>query len=365
MSVTTNAQRFSTPSVVNQSLRVWVAAPTKTVAGNDHNGFYQAEIPDSQLSEWGVDDPKSELSALYKGDATNFTVTETDSGARIRLDNISYSAGFAEVKANPSESTSDTTTTTATTPERTVATVTEDSSGAASVTVDNVELRDPVVAPLDGVGTDAMTVEEVTATFDMGTNVDNEIRVRATDEPPATVPAVTGDARSYLTVEVEGNLADRVSRGTFSFSLDADVAPSDPGAVTVYRYHDGGWQRVTTRHLGGTRFEAVAPGYSTFAVVVADRQSTPDRTATPTPEPVTTTEPPTTAEPVSTAEPPTTSKPEAATAARTTPTSGPTTTAPTAADREGTPTAGAGSPGFGVVAVLAALLAVLALARRD
>lgn len=42
MSVTTNAQRFSTPSVVNQSLRLWLAAPTKTVAGEDHSGFYKA-----------------------------------------------------------------------------------------------------------------------------------------------------------------------------------------------------------------------------------------------------------------------------------------------------------------------------------
>lgn len=367
MSVTTNAQRFSTPSVVNQSLRVWVAAPTKTVAGNDHNGFYQAEIPDSQLSEWGVDDPESELNALYKGDATNFTVTETDSGARIRLDNISYSAGFAEIEANPSDSTSSTTTTTATTPERTVGTVTESSSGTASVTVDNVELDDPLVVPLSGVGTDAMTVEEVTATFDMGTNVDNEMRVRATDAPPATVPAIAGDVRSYLTVEVEGNLADRVSRGSFTFSLDADVASNDPGAVTAYRYHDDEWQRVTTRHLGGTRFEVVSPGYSTFAVVVTDRQSTPDRTATPTPEPVTTAEPPTTSEPVSTTEPSTTSgsEPAATTAAEPTPTSGPATAAPTTAERETTPTAGAGSPGFGVVAVLAAVLALLALGRRN
>lgn len=101
MSVTTNAQTFSIPSIENDTLRVWVAAPSLTVDGLDHSGFYQAEIPQSQLDTWGVTDPETELNALYKGDSANFTVTDTADGARIRIDNITYSAGYVEIQANP------------------------------------------------------------------------------------------------------------------------------------------------------------------------------------------------------------------------------------------------------------------------
>ncbi|WP_311173112.1 choice-of-anchor D domain-containing protein [Halobellus ordinarius] len=99
ISTTTNAQRFSTPRVKNDSLRVWIAAPGRTVDGADHTGFYQATIPDAQLQEWNVTNPKTQLNALYKGSNTNFTVTETSDGARIRVENISYSAGYVEVEA--------------------------------------------------------------------------------------------------------------------------------------------------------------------------------------------------------------------------------------------------------------------------
>jgi protocatechuate 3,4-dioxygenase beta subunit len=98
ISVTTNAQRFSTPRLVDGSLRVWVAAPSTTVEGQTHTGFYQATIPDAQLDEWGVDDPESELLTRYKGADVDATVTETTDGARIRIDGIGYSAGFVEVE---------------------------------------------------------------------------------------------------------------------------------------------------------------------------------------------------------------------------------------------------------------------------
>jgi PGF-CTERM protein len=101
MSVTTNAQAFSAPVVRDDSLRIWIAGPSKTVAGGEHTGFYQATIPDAQLDAWNVDDPQSELNALFKGRDRAFTVTETADGARIRLDDISYSAGYVEVNANP------------------------------------------------------------------------------------------------------------------------------------------------------------------------------------------------------------------------------------------------------------------------
>lgn len=103
MSVTTNAQTFSIPTVKNDSLRIWIAGPHATVEGEDHTGFYQATIPDAQLDAWGVDDPETELNALYKGSSHDFTVTETANGARIRLENISYSAGYVQIEPEQTE----------------------------------------------------------------------------------------------------------------------------------------------------------------------------------------------------------------------------------------------------------------------
>jgi len=365
ISVTTNAQRFSTPTVVNQSLRVWVAAPTKTVAGDEHNGFYQAEIPNSQLDEWGIDDPESELNALYKGDPANFTVTETDTGARIRLDNISYSAGFAEIEADPAAGNgggggSDA-------PEQTVATVAQPAAsggadGATVVTIDNVEVGDPVDVDVDDVGTDDASVDEVTASFDMGTSLDNEMSVEAREVSPASVPTYAdGDVAAYLTVEIDGNLADSVNRGSFTFELTGEMMPEDPADVTVRRYHDGEWQTVRTRHLGGTQFEAVTPGYSTFAIVASGDETqadTPTLTATATPTPTFT--------PTATATPTATSVATATQTAdrATTPTA--TTTAGVETgetERTGTPT-GASGPGFGIAVALIGLVIVALAARR-
>lgn len=98
MTVTTNAQTFAPPKVVNGTLKVWVAGPHRTVDGNTHSGFYEATIPDAQLSEWGVDpaNAKQELQVLYQGSDQNFQVTDLADGVRIKL-NIHYSAGSVEV----------------------------------------------------------------------------------------------------------------------------------------------------------------------------------------------------------------------------------------------------------------------------
>ncbi|MFB6361248.1 MAG: carboxypeptidase-like regulatory domain-containing protein, partial [Halobacteriales archaeon] len=107
MSITTNAQMFAAPRVVNNSLKIWVAGPSTTVDGLQHTGFYQAEIPEAQLNKWNVSQPEKELAALYKGSATNFTVTNTSDGARIRLENITYSAGTVEVSPDTIAPTAD------------------------------------------------------------------------------------------------------------------------------------------------------------------------------------------------------------------------------------------------------------------
>ena len=96
MTISTNAQTFSKPQLTDQGLKVYVAGPHVTTYGAEHDGFYDAFIPDDQLAAWGVDDPSTDLNALYKGDSSNFEVEETDDGAWIRLD-ISYSDGTVEI----------------------------------------------------------------------------------------------------------------------------------------------------------------------------------------------------------------------------------------------------------------------------
>ena len=97
MTIATNAQTFSRPQITDQGLKVYVAGPHLTTYGAEHDGFYDAFIPNAQLDSWGVDDPSADLNALYKGDSSNFQVEETDDGAWIRLD-ISYSDGTVEIE---------------------------------------------------------------------------------------------------------------------------------------------------------------------------------------------------------------------------------------------------------------------------
>jgi PGF-CTERM protein len=63
-----------------------------------------------------------------------------------------------------------------------------------------------------------------------------------------------------------------------------DELGASPDAVQLYRYHDGAWRAVETRHAGGTTFVGVTPGFSVFAVGVQSPDAgTQTPTATPTP----------------------------------------------------------------------------------
>ncbi|WP_161605586.1 carboxypeptidase regulatory-like domain-containing protein [Natrialba chahannaoensis] len=96
MTITTNAQTFSRPEMTDDSLEIYVGAPQRTVQGDQHDGFYEAFIPNDLLDEWDVDDPADDLDALWKGESSAFTVTETNDGAWIEID-ITYSAGTLSV----------------------------------------------------------------------------------------------------------------------------------------------------------------------------------------------------------------------------------------------------------------------------
>jgi hypothetical protein len=155
---------------------------------------------------------------------------------------------------------------------------------------------------------------------------------------------------AYVTVEVEGNLADRVERGSFLVRFEGD----GPDSVTAERYEDGDWQSVTTRRLNESAVRVVTSGYSTFAISTESE-------ATPTPTPTTT--PTTTATPTATPTPAPTSTPTPST------TAAPATTEPETQPPETaapTSTTGAGSPGFTTaLAALALLIVALLLVRRS
>ncbi|MBB6647280.1 carboxypeptidase regulatory-like domain-containing protein [Halobellus ruber] len=330
-SVTTNAQRFSAPSVRNQTLRIWVGAPSKTVEGADHDGFYQATIPDSQLNEWGVDDPESELQTFYKGSQADFTVEETGNGARVVLDNISYSAGFVEVEANPTSDSGNGGGGSDSGPADTSATASV-AGDRVQLAVDNVRAGTPV--SVDVPGSSAMEQSGVrmqSVELRLRFSGDTSLDIATSATPSQPTPAGTTALFAY---EVSTNLADAdIDRATVRVTVDSDRV-ADPEAVRALRRSGDGWDPVTTNLRGTTNDEYVytieTTEFSEFALVAetgSDATDTATATAEPTPTPTA----------------------EATPTAKSSPT--PTTTSTT-------------QPGFGVVVAVAALLSSAVLARR-
>jgi PGF-pre-PGF domain-containing protein/PGF-CTERM protein len=110
------------------------------------------------------------------------------------------------------------------------------------------------------------------------TSPENAIAVQVTveqaatpagDTPPTDRPATT---LSYTRVTVE-NLenASRTS-GELQFTVAADRLDSldaTPDDVQMYRYHDGAWTAIETSHVEADQYRATTPGFSWFAVGIA------------------------------------------------------------------------------------------------
>ncbi len=304
VSVTTNAQRYSTPTVVNDTLRVWVAGPSRTVSGADHTGFYQATIPDTQLDAWGVTNPESDLQALYKGSSRDFEVTETPGGARIELTNIDYSAGFVDIGAD---------------------------TGATDGPTGDVEVTDVSLAPTT-VETGEPVVVNATVENTRGSTAAKTLRLRANHVPV--------DRRTvYVSADT-----------TNTYQLSYTPSRTGEFDVTVNRF-DAGTLAVT------------APAAETDAPETPAPTPTPTPTpaqSTPTPTPAAETDVPETPAPTPTpaAE---TDVPETPDRAQTAaPTAAAVDTAASDSRRDG-------SRGLGVVAVAAATASLLAVVawRRD
>lgn len=365
MSVTTNAQTFSIPSVRNDSLRVWVAAPSLTTEGDDHSGFYQADIPQAQLDDWGVSDPESDLNVRYKNSPAEATITDMDDGARIRIDNISYSAGFAEIEADPTDGGDDgggdggTSTGGGgggggglTDPDSPEVTTTQTDDGTEA-TIEAVAPDATVSVDVEGASTDAVSVTGASATFKKGTNTESTMSISASASPPSDTPSppAADTVVGYVTVDVDGSLADDVSEGRFT--LDVSGSDIDPATVTAHRYDGSEWNEVETDPVDETTVEVISSdGYSPFAIGASESAEPDEPTATPTA--------------VETETPTATATPSDEETAEATPTAAvdAETPEPTATATP-TPTPGASGPGFGVLIALVAILAVLARVRLE
>ncbi|MFB6223138.1 MAG: PKD domain-containing protein [Haloarcula sp.] len=108
------------------------------------------------------------------------------------------------------------------------------------------------------------------------------LNVSSHDQNPGTTPSPTetevgSDPVGY--VQVDHSVPDeRIGNVTFNFAVSTQTLEErglDPDEVSLYRYHDGSWQQLSTTHLetadGNATFEAVSPGLSTFAVGATER----------------------------------------------------------------------------------------------
>jgi len=351
------------------SLEPDTSAPTaatgskKSITAGDSVTFDASGSSDNrQISkyEWDVDGDstyeKTGASPSHTYDSSgDYTVTLRVTDGNGNTDTATVAVSVSAPSASGSSTGSSTFE-----PDVSAPTKTADGTSATISTVSTVEPT--VTVPTDGEQTGALSVSEVSATFDDSSVSDNTMTVSATAGPPSSVPSAAGDVVvGYLTVTIDGDLSDDVDSGSFTFSLDeTELATmgADPSSVAVVHYDGSEWEAVETTHLGNGTYEVTTPGFSTFAVTADGQQETtatptataaPDPTATATPEPTAT----------ATAAPDPTPTATAADAA------GPTATATESVGAADTPTPGANGPGFGVVAAVVALLAAALIGRRQ
>ncbi|APE95688.1 GLUG motif-containing protein [Halodesulfurarchaeum formicicum] len=205
--------------------------------------------------------------------------------------------------------------------------------GRLQVTINEYAIGDTLSVTTENVETGSLTVEQVDVSFDMGTNSPNEMTVQAGTEPPSGVPKYTdADQTDYVSVDVDGNLKDRVSGGSIMVRVAPDRMPDDPSAVEIYHAKEETWDLTERTYLGDRRYKIHTSSFSTFVVVVKDAtKATTTATTTPT------------------------------TTETVTPTSTQTVTPTTTETMTTTETS---TPGFGTIVSLVSLLGAVLLARR-
>lgn len=342
MTVSTDAQRFRQPRYVPgdadtpPKLEVRVAGPHLTTDGEINQGHYDAFLPNSLLEAWDVSDP-SQLTVEYTGeDDVEYTVEEVDGGLEVSL-SLHYSSGTVTI-TKKSESTEKVGSPSGgggggSGPSQVASSDVETVEDGAVVSVTNGragKVTRVVLPDSASNGKIGVSQLDITPATD-GVNL--QLGVTPYTDKPDGAPEFD-DAVGFIQVEESGVTNDEIQSGTFRFtvsSLPAGVSPSD---VVLYRYHDGEWQALETRHASGTTYVAETPGFSYFAIGTAQSQAEMTTTAAPT----TTTAVPTTEQPVDTETP---------------------------VDETSQTTTETQSPGFGILLTVCALLVAALVARRQ
>lgn len=91
----------------------------------------------------------------------------------------------------------------------------------------------------------------------------------------AASPIAYLDVRTYL---LDTSALDK---GRLHFTVDEAALPDDTEFedVALYRYEDGSWSRLETKHKKDGAFVATTPGFSVFAIGVEHQTTTPTETA--------------------------------------------------------------------------------------
>lgn len=381
--LTSDAQAYTVPSLDNSgNLSIDVASPhcvastsppADQCSGDEINdgGFYKAVIPSAfYQNEWGV----SELSAgdidvQYSSSGSSSTDTQWDISVRndgaivLNGTNLHYSEGTVNIiQSEESDSSGSDDSGGGGSSGISTDVTTEESDTGATATIDGVKVDDPTVSvPVEDVATDAVSVTEASVTFAKGSNRETQVEVSASASRPSSVTdSPDGEVVSYVTVDVTGSLEDGVSEGSFTLELaDADASPQ---AVRVHRYHDGEWQPVETTVVDENTVKVHTPGFSVFAVEVADGTTAQTATVTPTASGTVTT--PATQANTQTQTQRTATKPSSEPGAQSTG-AGDSTTARSTEPPAPTSTPTGGQAGFGMlVGVLAIVGSLVAATRR-
>jgi PGF-pre-PGF domain-containing protein len=143
--------------------------------------------------------------------------------------------------------------------------------------VENASEDDPIAVQLpEEFAGNGSAFETVSVVSDAASNFSLSISPSA-DRPEETPSPAADAVLSYLDVEKRNVTNAEISSARFRFRVSADAldeAGATPESVTLYRYSDGEWTTLATIPAGeqnGTyRFEAISPGFSTFAIGLAD-----------------------------------------------------------------------------------------------
>ncbi|KAF1074509.1 lectin like domain-containing protein [Methanogenium sp. MK-MG] len=90
---------------------------------------------------------------------------------------------------------------------------------------------------------------------------------------------LAGPVYQYLSAQLNGMTDDEISEADFSFRVPNAWLKAEkllPAEITLWRFHDGVWQDLPTSLVreenGWVYYEAVSPGFSSFAIAAGDGQ---------------------------------------------------------------------------------------------